>query len=116
MAERDLARAWLTRNGYKDIETMIGEIIAEWKADGKGTRRNWWEILAGDQNGNPRKVAGREFPVLKAAQIRQRIPVTPNAISRSSEVEPAPSPWTTERWPKRRKHHRPDAERKAVNW
>lgn len=65
------ARVWLRENRHEDIADLIDEIMVEWKNAGKNTRRNWWDILAGDKDGNPRIVAGRKFPVLKEAQIRQ---------------------------------------------
>jgi len=84
------AKQWLLQNKYEDVATLIDEVTDEWKAKGKHTRRNWWEILAGDVKGNPRLVAGREFPVLRAAQLRQGVPATPNAICRDPDEE-APS-------------------------
>lgn len=95
--ERMLARQWLYENGYKDIAAMIDAITEEWKAQGKQTRRNWWEILAGGANGKPRIVANREFPVLRAAQRRQGLPVTKNAIARNRR-EKAPPVRVTARW------------------
>lgn len=91
------ARTWLRENGYPDVADLIDEVMAEWDAKGVGTRRNWWEILAGDAEGNPRTVAGREFPVLRAAQIRQGVPVTKNAIRRSRKEKP-PHIRKTGRW------------------
>lgn len=82
-------RHWLRTNGYVDVANMIDEVMAEWSAAGVTTRRNWWDVLAGDDKGAPRKVAGREFPVLAAAQRRQKRPVTANAIQRSKS-EPLP--------------------------
>lgn len=95
--ERMLARQWLIENGYKDVAAMIDEVTEEWKAQGKQTRRNWWEILAGGTNGKPRIVANREFPVLRAAQRRQGLPVTKNAIARNRR-EKAPPVRVTARW------------------
>lgn len=76
MSQDDLARRWLRENGYEDIASMIDEIMDEWREAGNRTRRNWWDILAGDAHGGPRKVAGREFPVLMAAQRRHGVPIT----------------------------------------
>lgn len=92
-------RIWLKQNGYEDILEMIDEAIKIWKLEGIKTRRNWWEILAGDHNGYPRKINGKVFPVLKAAQIRQGKHVTSNAICRNDNemIEPI---WKTNRWPK----------------
>ncbi len=61
-----LAKQWLLENKYEDVAGLIDEVMDEWKAKGKHTRRNWWEILAGTAKGNPRVVAGRKFPVLRA--------------------------------------------------
>lgn len=90
-------RKWLKENGYNDVLAIIDEIIIEWQRNGKQTRRNWWEILAGDKNGNSRKIYGREIPVLRAAQIREGKSITPNAIYRSDEEIIAPK-WVTNRW------------------
>ena len=59
MAEQDLARRWLRENGYEEIADLIDDFISEWKATGKRTRRNWWEILAGGSQGNPRTIYGK---------------------------------------------------------
>ncbi len=103
MAEQDAARQWLRENGYEDIADSIDAFIAEWKATGKRTRRNWWETLAGDSQGNPRTIYGKEFPVLKVARLRQGLPVTPNAISRPGEKTPPPPAQASGRWPKKRR-------------
>lgn len=76
------ARQWLVENGYSDVAQMIDEIMAKWKTAGKKTRRDWWEVLAGDKDGNPRVVEGRKFPVIKAARIRQQLKPTAGCISR----------------------------------
>jgi len=73
-------RHWLRMNGHSDIADTIDEAMAAWRRAGVTTRRNWWDILAGDDRGRPRKVAGRAFPVLAAAQRRQGKTVTKNAI------------------------------------
>jgi len=64
---------------------MIDSLMLEWKEAGKRTRRNWWEVLAGDRLGRPRTVGGRVFPVLATAQKHQGVEVTPNAIQRSAD-------------------------------
>ena len=86
--DRVLARHWLLAHGYNDVATLIDEVTAEWKAQGKRTRRNWWDVLAGGADGEPNVVAGREFPVLRAAQLRQGRAVTANALNRSSSEQP----------------------------
>lgn len=90
-------KPWLEANGYGEILAMIEEIETAWKKAGKRTRRNWWQILAGDKYGKPRVAAGRTFPILAAAQVRQGLPVTENAIRSPDEVPP-PSVWRTGRW------------------
>lgn len=94
------ARQWLRANDYDDIADMIDEIMNEWQAAGKRTRRNWWDILAGRKNGEPCEREGRKFPVLRAAQLRQGKPATENAICRNPEEE-IPPIVNSGRWPKR---------------
>jgi hypothetical protein len=94
----ELARQWLRENGYADVGATIDKNMDEWKANGKKTRRNWWEMLAGDQQGRPRRIGGYEFPVLKSVQIRQGLPVTLNAIQRKGEKQPPPEQRATGRW------------------
>lgn len=92
-----LARQWLRENDYGDVADLIDEIVDEWRSQGKHTRRNWWEILAGDAKGNPRVVAGHEFPILRAAQLRQGISPTGNALCRNQDEE-VPPVRVTKRW------------------
>jgi len=91
------ARTWLRENGYHEVADLIDSIIAEWKVQGKATRRNWWDILAGGPDGEPLAVAGRVFPVLRAAQLRRGRPVTKNAVRRKRR-EKAPPIGKTGRW------------------
>lgn len=91
------ARQWLLENGYEDIAALIDEVIDEWQKQGKKTRRNWWDILAGDKDGNMRTVAGREFPVLKAARKRKGLKPTKTSISRNKN-EKFPPINVTGRW------------------
>ena len=84
-AHRMQAREWLLENGYQDVARVIDDLVRKWKQEGKQTRRNWWEVLAGDKQGNPRVVDGRSFPVLRAAQIRQGVPVSEAALCRNPE-------------------------------
>ncbi len=84
------ARTWLTDNKYDDVIKLMDRVEKIWKANGVTTRRNWWEALAGDRNGQPRVVQGLEFPVLAAAQEHEGMPVTANAIRRNPrEVPPS---------------------------
>lgn len=81
--ERMALKRWLVENDYADVASLIDKVQAAWQVQGKRTRRNWWEILAGDARGDPRSVAGQTFPVLRAAQLRQGVPVTSNALCRN---------------------------------
>lgn len=93
------ARHWLRENDYNDIADMIDEIMSEWQAAGKKTRRNWWDILAGRKNGQPCVREGRTFPILRAAQLRMGRPISENAICRNPEEE-IPPVVISNRWPK----------------
>ena len=95
--ETMLARHWLRENNYDDVADLIDEVVNEWKASGKQTRRNWWEVLAGDSKGEPRVIAGRAFPILRAAQLRQGVTPTENAICRNPNEE-IPEIRLTKRW------------------
>jgi hypothetical protein len=102
MANQDFARAWLRRNGYNVIADMIETIMAEWKVDGKSTRRNWFEILAGNKLGNKRVAGGRAFPIIASVRQRQGLPSTPNAITSPEEKESPPPIRPSARWSGRR--------------
>lgn len=78
--ERMLTKQWLIENDYGEIAGLIDEVVDEWNRPGKQPRRNWWEVLAGTSGGKKRTVAGREFPVPRAAQLRQGFPITENAV------------------------------------
>lgn len=65
-------KPWLRANGYAEWADKIEEIEAEWRARGVATRRNWWDVLAGDREGKPCKIAGVEFPVIEFARDRQK--------------------------------------------
>lgn len=95
------ARQWLVENGYEDVAALIDEAIRRIEAKGKRSRRNWWDTLAGGKDGKPSIREGVEFPILRAAQIRQGIPISPNAICRNENEKP-PDVVATERWGRRR--------------
>lgn len=99
----DDARVWLRHYPYSDIAETIDQVMLRWKAEGKATRRNWWQILAGWADGRPRIAGGVTFPVLRAARIRQRLPPdVPGVLCRDPNEEP-PAIRVTPRWkPKRR--------------
>ena len=91
-------REWLRANGYADVAEAVDGVMTEWRLAGKKTRRDWWEILAGDKNGKPRVAGGVTFPVLKAAQVREGRP-NPQGVTRR-RGEKAPPKLPTNRWPK----------------
>jgi site-specific DNA-methyltransferase (adenine-specific) len=97
MKPQKTLRQWLINNNYNDVAEMIDEISAQWAEQGKKTRRNWWDILAGDNEGNPREVEGRKFPVLRAARIRKGWKETPGCLCRN-KAEKAPRIVPQARW------------------
>jgi len=92
------ARPWLRRNGYEDIADMIDRIIAENRALGKKTRRNWWDVLAGSRKGAAYTVNGRSFPVLATLRSRKGYPPVKHAIKRRKEHETPTPIQVTPRW------------------
>jgi hypothetical protein len=71
---------WLFDNGFPEVANNILALKALWRSQGNGTRRNWWDVLAGGFDGRPITIGGITFPVLAVAQRRQGMPVTKNAI------------------------------------
>lgn len=65
------------------------EVLGEFDAAGSKERRNRADVLAAGKDGKPAVVAGREFPVLRSAQISRNRPATANAIHRPEEHEAA---------------------------
>ena len=96
----DDIRVWLGAHGYPEELQKVEGLIAKWHSQNLKTRRNWWDIFAGDSNGNPRSVDGIEFPVLRAARRRKKLPDVPHALCRS-EDEPIPPVRRSARWPKK---------------
>ena len=90
-------RQWLLPNNDEDVAALIDQVMHGWKQKGTKTRRNWWDVLAGDKRGDPRVIEGTKFPVLKAAQLRKGVPITDNAICRN-EVELFPDSYPNGRW------------------
>lgn len=94
-------RTWCVENNYPDCVALIDKADALIAAKGKKSRRNWWDTFAGGVDGKPSVREGIEFPVLRAAQIRQGKPITPNAIC-LNEDEEVPPVIASKRWPRRR--------------
>ncbi|MGA2866271.1 MAG: hypothetical protein ABSF95_17495 [Verrucomicrobiota bacterium] len=91
-------RRWLLENHYEDVASLIDEVAGKWENEGVRTRRNWWDVLAGDREGGPATVKGVKFPVLRAARIRKGWKVTANCLCRSRN-EQIPPARKTARWP-----------------
>ena len=94
-------RKWLRENGYTKELALVDVVEAEFDAAGSGERRNWWDVFAGGTDGSPITVNGHEFPVLRAAQIRQGKPITKNAVCKN-EDEQIPPVKASKRWPRKR--------------
>lgn len=94
-------RGWLIDNSYEDVAKVIDDIMLEWKKNGNKQRRNWWDILAGDKQGQSRIIAGKTIPVLRSAQIRKDISPTENAICRNKEEKPPLPMREKTRWKKK---------------
>jgi hypothetical protein len=94
-------RKWLLENGYPEVASQIDEIIEEWRVTGQRTRRNWWDILAGDKDGKPRTVAGRAFPVLRVVRLRQHLPEAVEAMTRGEKTAPPIIPQA--RWAEKKR-------------
>ncbi len=100
--KRKNIKKWLKENNYYDILNKINKVEQIWIDKGKKTRRNWWEVLAGNINGRRKVIEGVEFPVLKAAQIREGRVIEDNALYNKKD-EIIPEKWYTNRWPKDKK-------------
>jgi hypothetical protein len=90
-------RRWLRSNGYEVVADLIDEVVAEWTSAGKKTRRDWWAVLAGTTEGKACVIAGRTFPIVKAARDRQGLAPVPNALELTPGVS-APPIQRTGRW------------------
>ena len=86
----DSVDVWLRANGYADVAERIEKIVANWKVNGVKTRRNWWDILAGDKVGKEREVAGERFPIIASIRERQGYPPIKDALSQPDERPPPP--------------------------
>jgi len=65
------AKEWLRSAGYDDVADNIRRLEARWRTQGKATRRNWWDVLAGKPDGDPIVIDGVTFPSFKFAKLRQ---------------------------------------------
>lgn len=84
--------SWLAENGYDDVLAKMRKIVDGWKKRRLKTRRNWWEVLAGDAKGRPRAVAGEMFPIIAAIRKRQGLDPVPIALTHSKETPLPPAP------------------------
>ncbi|HTR50287.1 MAG TPA: AAA family ATPase [Kofleriaceae bacterium] len=94
MTTENDARAWLRANDHDDVADRIDAILAKWRARGSGQRRNWWDVLAGNEAGKPKKVEGVTFPVLAAARRRKGWPECETEVG-VGKIAPPP---TANRW------------------
>jgi hypothetical protein len=98
MTTENDARVWLRANGHSDVADRIDAIMEGWRKRGVKTRRNWWDVLAGDREGEPRKVQGVTFPVLAAARRRKGWPRCASEIgSDEAAPDPAAHRWSSKR-------------------
>jgi hypothetical protein len=65
------ARDWLVENNYPEVAAKIDRVCSLWAKNGKLTRWNWWDVLAGGFGGKPKKIEGTVFPVMRAARLRK---------------------------------------------
>jgi DNA adenine methylase len=94
MASREDIRSWLRANGHSGTAHKIDLAVLRWASEGKSTRRNWWDVLAGDRAGKPRRIGGILFPVIGAVRARQRIRLSSKmrsgkVVKRGRQVAPS---------------------------
>ena len=94
-------RKFLREYRYMNELGLVDKVEAELRASGSKQRRNWWDVFAGAKDGSPMTVNGHEFPILRAAQIRQGVPITANARC-NDEDEIIPPVKASKRWPRKR--------------
>jgi hypothetical protein len=87
---------WLRENRYDQLAARIEEKEAAWKAAGKATRRDWWQVLAGDKQGKERTAGGEQWPIIAAAREREGLPPVKGALRKRKET-PVP-PKSVGRW------------------
>src|SRR5438132_9883994 len=95
---------WLLQNNYEEVAAKIERVESKWHAQGKKTRRNWWDVLAGRKDGSPQRIEGIRFPVLRAARLRKGWPVTDGCVCRNSQ-EVFPTVIPQPRWLNRLVHN-----------
>jgi hypothetical protein len=83
-------RQWLIENGYQDVADSIEKVMDGWRRKGTKTRRNWWEVLAGNADGSGKTIEGVKFPVLRAARIRQNLEVAASCLCRNKREKVPP--------------------------
>jgi hypothetical protein len=79
------AHTWLLQNSYGEVAAKIERVESRWRDQGKKTRRNWWDVLAGHKDGSPKRIEGITFPVLRAARLRKGWPLTDGCVCLSSQ-------------------------------
>jgi len=99
---RNSACEWLLASGYEDINQTIEKIMLVWQKKGLGTRKDWWEKLAGTLKGAPCVVNGVELPILSAARIRKGWPPVPGSLCRNKD-QPIPTIVNQARWSSHKK-------------
>lgn len=82
---RNSARDWLLASGYEDVVQTIEQIMLIWQQKGLGTRKDWWDKLAGTIKGAPCVVNGVQLPILSAARIRKGWPPVPDSLCRNRD-------------------------------
>jgi hypothetical protein len=107
-------RDWLRKNGHEATLALIDEVMVEFTATGSRERCNWADVLSGGKDGNAITVAGRTFPVLRAAQLSRGKEVTPNAIWSDQEHDEFPSARKTGRWPAQKRRRLPAKAQRAA--
>lgn len=91
MERKAKVKTWLAENGHSEVLEMIETQEKAWAEQGKKTRRNWWDVLAGGKNGKPRVIGGVSFPVLESAQKRMKRDLTATAVDQPAAAPEKPA-------------------------
>ena len=96
------ARCWLRQNNYSDVADIFDAYIEYNKSRGSGERRNYWDLLAGREDGECFIRHGFVFPILESVRNARKpnYKASKNAIRRN-EIEIVPIPLNQERWKKK---------------